>query len=86
MAYYNCLLLDVDGTLLDFEAAEHKAFMETMEHFRPARRPMKHWKYTLTSTRAFGQRWKKGRSNGQAGGAALARLLEALGKQETQRR
>ena len=30
MAYYNCLLLDVDGTLLDFEAAEHKAFMETM--------------------------------------------------------
>ncbi|WP_418668045.1 YjjG family noncanonical pyrimidine nucleotidase [Allofournierella sp.] len=33
MAYYNCLLLDVDGTLLDFEAAEHKAFMETMEHF-----------------------------------------------------
>lgn len=33
MAYYNCLLLDVDGTLLDFDAAEHKAFMETMEHF-----------------------------------------------------
>lgn len=33
MAYYNCLLLDVDGTLMDFEAAEHKAFMETMAHF-----------------------------------------------------
>lgn len=33
MAYYNCLLLDVDGTLLDFNAAEHKAFMETMQHF-----------------------------------------------------
>ncbi len=33
MAYYTCLLLDADGTLLDFEAAERKAFFETMEHF-----------------------------------------------------
>lgn len=33
MAYYTCLLLDADGTLLDFEAAERKAFSETMEHF-----------------------------------------------------
>ena len=33
MANYHCLLLDVDGTLLDFDAAEHKAFRETMEHF-----------------------------------------------------
>lgn len=33
MAYYHCLLLDVDGTLLDFAAAEYKAFGETMEHF-----------------------------------------------------
>lgn len=33
MAYYTCLLLDADGTVLDFEAAEHKAFFETMEHF-----------------------------------------------------
>lgn len=33
MAYYTCLLLDADGTLLDFEAAEKKAFFETMEHF-----------------------------------------------------
>lgn len=33
MAYYHCLLLDVDGTLLDFGAAESKAFHETMEQF-----------------------------------------------------
>ncbi len=33
MAYYYCLLLDMDGTLLDFEAAEHKALQETLEHF-----------------------------------------------------
>ena len=33
MAYYPCLLLDADGTVLDFEAAERKAFAETMEHF-----------------------------------------------------
>ena len=33
MAYYHCLLLDVDGTLMDFGAAEHKAFHETMERF-----------------------------------------------------
>lgn len=33
MAYYNCLLLDVDNTMLDFETAEHKAFFETMEQY-----------------------------------------------------
>lgn len=33
MAYYHCILLDMDGTLLDFEAAEHKALVETFEHF-----------------------------------------------------
>ena len=33
MAYYHCLLLDIDGTLMDFGAAEHKAFQETMEQF-----------------------------------------------------
>ena len=25
MAYYNCLLIDADGTLLDFEASQRKA-------------------------------------------------------------
>lgn len=33
MAYYHCILLDLDGTLLDFEAAEHKALLETLDHF-----------------------------------------------------
>lgn len=33
MAFYNCLLMDIDNTLLDFDAAEHKALMETLEHF-----------------------------------------------------
>lgn len=33
MAHYYCLLLDMDGTLLDFAAAEHKAIQETLEHF-----------------------------------------------------
>lgn len=33
MAYYNCLLIDIDNTLLDFDAAEHKALMETFEQF-----------------------------------------------------
>lgn len=35
MAYYNCLLLDVDGTLLDFDAAEQAAFDSTMAYFFP---------------------------------------------------
>lgn len=35
MAYYNCLLLDVDGTLLDFDAAEQAAFDTTMAYFFP---------------------------------------------------
>lgn len=33
MAYYNCLLFDIDNTLLDFNAAEHKALQETLEYF-----------------------------------------------------
>lgn len=33
MAHYHCLLLDVDNTLLDFSASEHKALLETLEYF-----------------------------------------------------
>ena len=33
MAVYHCVLFDLDGTLLDFTAAEHGALMETLEHF-----------------------------------------------------
>lgn len=33
MAHYNCLLLDVDGTLLDFKAAEYAAIRETFSHY-----------------------------------------------------
>ena len=33
MAYYHCILFDVDGTLLDFAASEHKALAETLEHY-----------------------------------------------------
>ena len=34
MAYYNCLLFDVDDTLLDFGAAERAALGEMLEHFQ----------------------------------------------------
>ena len=33
MAYYHCILFDVDGTLLDFEASESKALVETLTHY-----------------------------------------------------
>ena len=33
MAYYHCILFDVDGTLLDFEASESKALTETLTHY-----------------------------------------------------
>lgn len=33
MAYYTCLLLDVDNTLLDFDAAERAAITDTLEHY-----------------------------------------------------
>lgn len=33
MAYYNCLLFDVDDTLLDFAASEQAALRETFEEF-----------------------------------------------------
>lgn len=34
MAYYHCILLDADNTLLDFSASEEKALSETLEHFQ----------------------------------------------------
>lgn len=34
MAYYNCLLLDSDNTLLDFNTSQHKALIETLERFQ----------------------------------------------------
>ena len=33
MAYYTCLLLDADNTLLDFDAAERQALADTMAQF-----------------------------------------------------
>lgn len=33
MAYYNCLLFDVDDTLLDFKAAETESLTQTFENF-----------------------------------------------------
>lgn len=33
MAHYYCLLFDVDGTLLDFEASEDGALRDTLAHF-----------------------------------------------------
>lgn len=48
MAYYHCLLLDVDGTLMDFAAAEHKAFQETMREFGlPATDEVEHTYHTI---------------------------------------
>ena len=33
MAYYTCLLLDADNTLLDFDAAERQAMTDTLMHY-----------------------------------------------------
>ena len=33
MAYYTCLLMDVDNTLLDFDSAERQALADTMAHY-----------------------------------------------------
>lgn len=33
MAYYTCLLMDVDNTLLDFGSAERQALADTMAHY-----------------------------------------------------
>lgn len=33
MAKYNCIMMDIDNTLLDFDAAEHKALLETLQQF-----------------------------------------------------
>lgn len=33
MAKYNCIMMDIDNTLLDFDAAERKALLETLQQF-----------------------------------------------------
>lgn len=33
MAHYNCILIDLDNTLLDFDAAEDAAIRQTLAHF-----------------------------------------------------
>lgn len=33
MAKYNCIMMDIDNTLLAFDAAEHKALLETLQQF-----------------------------------------------------
>ncbi len=33
MAHYNCMLIDLDNTLLDFDAAEASALAATLAHF-----------------------------------------------------
>ncbi|MDD6320117.1 MAG: YjjG family noncanonical pyrimidine nucleotidase [Oscillospiraceae bacterium] len=33
MAYYTCLLMDADNTLLDFDAAEREAIADTLSHY-----------------------------------------------------
>ena len=35
MAYYTCLLLDADNTLLDFDAAEQAGSLVIFENFDP---------------------------------------------------
>ena len=53
MANYTCLLLDVDNTLLDFNAAERAAVGITLEHYGMPNGP-KHWKPTTRSTASYG--------------------------------
>lgn len=33
MAHYNCMLIDLDNTLLDFDAAEDAALRQTLRYF-----------------------------------------------------
>ena len=33
MAKYNCIMMDIDNTLLDFDAAERKALLETLQEY-----------------------------------------------------
>lgn len=53
MAHYNCMLIDLDNTLLDFDAAEASALAATLAHLscRATRRPSRN---TARSTKSSG--------------------------------
>ena len=72
MAYYHCLLLDVDGTMMDFAAAEHKAFHETMSEFGlPATDEVEHTYHTIN--KGLWAALEKGKSSGRSWWSAALR-------------
>ena len=61
MAYYTCLLLDADNTLLDFDAAERKALADTLIHYDLPTTNRRSTPITR-STAACGTAWPKASS------------------------
>ena len=60
MAFYYCLLFDVDGTLLDFNAAEDGALRDTLAHFSLPNTEDAVSQYHDINN-ALGRRWSRGR-------------------------
>ena len=58
MAYYTCLLMDVDNTLLDFDSAERQALADTMAHYElPCDADSE---IARRSTASCGRAWQRG--------------------------
>ena len=80
MAYYTCLLLDIDNTLLDFDAAERQALTDTLIHY-----DLPHDAETLAAYHEVNRQLWAGLAKGELNRNKLfavrfARFLKALGR------
>lgn len=71
MAYYHCLLFDLDGTLLDFGAAEDAAIRETLAYYGFERPQEAVEAYKQINSALWGRTGARRGASGKTGGAAL---------------
>lgn len=81
MAYYHCILLDVDNTLLDFSASEHKALYETLEQFGLPRSAETEARYREINTQLWAALERGEIKKDKLFTERFARFLRAIGAQ-----
>lgn len=81
MAYYHCILLDVDNTLLDFSTSEHKALLETLEQFGLPRSAEIEARYRAINTQLWAALERGEIKKDKLFTERFARFLRAIGAQ-----
>lgn len=78
MAFYHCLLFDVDGTLLDFHASEDAAIRETLAYFSLPNDETAIEKYRTINDSLWGRTGARRDPSGKVGRSALCILFTGI--------